>query len=331
MEITIINHEEVEALLDYRTAVEVLENAFVKAKQGQCLTPPRTPMVLGEKKMFGSMAGYVAGLNRVGQKVNTVFPVNSGTRYHIHQGAILLFDTETGCLLAVIEAAAVTNIRTAAASALATKLLAGPELRTVAIIGAGTQGRQHLQALAATHPLKGGYIWDISPAQADKLAQWGRHHTGLNFKTPENLAQAVEGSDLICICTPATTPVLRGEWLQPGTHINSVGFSGPQGRELDDEVLKKSKIYVDWLETIMYDCGDIIRPLAEGLISREDILGDFGDMVTSGVPLRQSPQDITLFKATGVAIEDIACADYLFQKAQREGRGKSVKFGGFSY
>lgn len=287
-------------------------------------------MVLGEQKVFSTMAAYMAGLNRVGMKVNTVFSTNSGTRYHIHQGAILVFETENGCLEGIVDAAAITNLRTAAASALATRLLTEDRPLSLTILGAGTQGIQHLKAMGAVRTLSGGTVWDISPERAEALAQLGRRQTGHDFKVTATAAEAVAEADIICLATPSTEPVLRGEWLKPGAHINSVGFSGPRGRELDDQVIKKSRLYVDWLETILHDCGDIIIPLNEGVLTREDIIGDLGNMVDGTAPLRRTSEEITLFKATGVAIEDIACADYLYQRAKRDGRGTRINFGGYN-
>ena len=330
MELTIVNHDEVQELLGFEECVEVLAEAFRLAKKQTCLTPPRTPMVLGEQKVFSCMAGYVEGLNRVGIKVNTVFSTNSGTRYHIHQGAILVFETENGCLEGLVDAAAVTNLRTAAASALATKLLTEDRPLRLAILGAGTQGLQHLKAMGAVRTLSGGTAWDIAPDRAEALAQVGRRQTGHDFRAAATVAEAVAEADLICLATPASEPVLRGDWVKPGAHINSVGFSGPRGRELDDQLIRKSRLYVDWMETILHDCGDIIIPLNEGVLTREDIVGDLGDMVDGTAPLRRTSEEITLFKATGVAIEDLACADYLYKKAQREGRGTRISFGGFN-
>ena len=330
MEIIIVNHEDVQELLSFEECIEVLEKAFSLANQHTCLTPPRTPMLLGPQKVFSSMAAYVAGLDRVGVKVNTVFSSNSGSRFHIHQGAILVFETENGCLEAIVDAAAITNIRTAAASALATRLLTEDRPLSLAVLGAGTQGFQHLRAMGAVRSLSGGTVWDILPEKAETLAQLGRRQTGCDFQAAATVAEAVAAADLICIATSASEPVLRGDWIKPGAHINSVGYSGPGGRELDDRLLKKSRLYVDWLETILHDCGDIIVPLKEGTLDRRDIIGDLGDMVGGAVPLRAAKEEITLFKAAGVAIEDLACANFLFQKAKRKGYGRRLEFGGSS-
>ena len=330
MEITIVNHEDVQAMLSLAECVEVLERTFGLAKKDPVLTPPRVPMVLGEQRIFSSMAAYVGGLNRVGAKINTVFSVNSGGRFHIHQGAILVFETEHGCLSAIVDAAAITNLRTAAASALATKLLTDDRPMNLAILGAGTQGIQHFRAMNEVRTLSGGTVWDISPDRAEALAQLARQQTGRDFRAVPTAAEAAAAADLICVATPASEPVLRGDWIKPGAHVNSIGFSGPAGRELDNQMLKKSRLYVDWLETILYDCGDILVPLKEGVLRREDIIGDLGDMVNGTVPLRLASEEITLFKATGVSIEDLACADYLSQKARREGRGTRVEFGGLN-
>lgn len=330
MEIIVLNHADVQEMLGFQECIEVLEEAFRAAKAGTCLTPPRTPVVVSDQKVFGSMAAYVEGLNRVGLKVNTVFSSNSGSRFHIHQGAILIFETETGCLEAIVEAAAVTNIRTAAASALATKLLTEDRPHRLAVLGAGTQGAQHLRAMAVVRPLSQITVWDIARNRAESMAEWAGQVTGLKVKVAETAAEAAGSSDLICICTPAVSPVLLGQWIQPGTHINSVGFSGPSGRELDDDLIKKSKLYVDWLETILRDCGDILVPLNQGLITKADIVGDLGDILNGTAPRRGRADEITLFKATGVAIEDLACADYLWKTARRDGRGSRLKFGGFN-
>jgi ornithine cyclodeaminase len=328
MDLMVLNYDDVREMLSFPECIDLLQTAFLKARGGACVLPPRTPVVISEGKNFGAMAAYVEGLGRVGLKVNTVFSGNSGSRFHIHQGAILVFETENGCLEAIVEAAAVTNIRTAAASALATKLLTEERPLSLAVIGAGAQGSQHLLAMRAARPLRRVAVWDISPERAEAMAAWARAETGLECGVAATPAEAAGASDLICICTPAVTPVLLGEWVKPGTHVNSVGFSGPQGRELDNALMQKSKLYVDWRETIVRDCGDILLPLSEGVISENDILGDLGGLVSGEAPRRVSSDDVTLFKATGVAIEDLACADYLLHKARREGRGNTLKFGG---
>ena len=327
MDVLIVNSEEVKAILDMKSAIGVMEKAFTLYNDGG-LIPSRSAMHIEQNKVLGVMPSYLNGLAKAGVKVNTVFSGNSGSRYHIHQGAVLVFEDTRGCLEAIVDAAEVTNVRTAAASALATGLLADGRASVLAIIGAGTQGGLHLEAMLTVRDIKRVNVWDLYPNISHDFSQRASQKHNVEIKIASDVENAVKDADIICVSTPSKQPVLLGDWVSAGTHINSVGFSGPKGRELDNTLIKKSRLYVDCKESILHDCGDIIVPVSNGIINETNILGDLRDLLTLKSEGRTSADDITLYKSAGVSIQDLACANYIHEQARKRGMGTSVKICG---
>jgi len=327
MSVLIINHEEVKTLLPMKTAINVMEEAFSLYNEGG-LIPPRSGMFLEGGRVLGAMPAYLNAIGKLGIKANTVFAGNSGTQYHIHQGVVLVFEDNHGCLEAIVDAAEITNIRTAAASGLATKLLANENASKLAIIGAGTQGSHHLEAMLAVRKIGDIRVCDISPVRSNEFSKRESAIHGVEISVFSDIEETVKGTDIVCISTPSVTPVLLGSMISEGTHINSVGFSGPKGRELDNELLKKSRIYVDCRESIIRDCGDIILPISENIIKETDIIADLTQLLINKALGRTCGSDITLYKSAGVSIQDLACAHYIFKQAQERGMGITVEISG---
>ena len=327
MSVLIVNHEEVRAILDMKTAIDVMEKAFTMLDNGG-LVPPRSAMFVGGSKVLGAMPSYLNSIGKLGIKANTVFAGNSGSEYHIHQGVVLVFEDNHGCLEAIVDAAEITNIRTAAASGLATKLLADKNASELAIIGAGTQGSHHLEAMLAVRQIRNVRVYDPAPNIANEFFRRESKKHGARIDICGEVEQAVKGADIVCISTPSLTPVLLGNMVSEGVHINSVGFSGPAGRELDNGLLKKARLYVDCRESIIRDCGDIILPISEGIIKETDIIADLKELLTHKAEGRLEGSDITLYKAAGVSIQDLACAFYIYGQAQKRGMGVSVNING---
>jgi alanine dehydrogenase len=330
MKTLIIGQDDVVRLLPMEECIAVMEGAFKELAESGAVIYPRSKVEIDKEKILGFMPAYFPAIDKTGIKVTTVYPKNSGTKYHVHQGVVLLFETENGSLQAVLDAAEITTIRTGAASGLATKLLAREDAGDLAVIGAGTQGSCHLEAMIKVRNIRKVRVYDYFPERAAGFAKRESLVHGVDIEVSATVKDAVTGANLICIATPAKEPVLRGEWLSPGVHINSVGFGGPASRELDTDLLTRSRIFVDYRETILHDCGDMLLPLKSGEIGEESILGALGEILTGKVEGRKKGEDITLFKSAGVAVQDLAVADYIYQKALKESAGCSVTLGGYN-
>lgn len=328
MQVLIVNQAEVPKLLPMDECIEVMENALGALARGDAILPLRPTLWLPETGLLCLMPAYLGDTESVGVKVISVFADNQGTEYDVHQGAVLLFETKHGCLQAIVDATAVTGIRTAAVSAVATKLLARPGAGDLAILGTGTQGRAHLEAMLLARPIRRVRVWSLPLEGAREFAERESQRHGIAVEFMATAQEAVAGADLICTCTPAKEPVLMGEWIAPGTHINAVGSSVYFTRELDTAAVVKSRLFVDRRESTLNEAGDFLFPRKEGAISDDHILGEIGEILVGGIEGRTSPEEITLFKSLGLAVEDLASAHYIYHKAKEKGMGTLVEIGG---
>jgi ornithine cyclodeaminase len=268
--------------------------------------------------MMPGMLGSVSpggGEAVAGAKVLTVIPDNYLHGEESHQGMVLLFDQERGRPLAMADASAITAIRTAAASAVATRALARQDAGDLAILGSGVQARSHLDALWAVKTLRRVRVWSRNPESARRFAEQEGERLGLSIEPVVAAWDAVAGADLICTVTAAKEPVLLGEWISPGAHINAVGACTPASREVDGAAVARSRLYVDRLESARAESGDYLLALREGAITESHILGEIGEVLEGKVPGRQAEGEITLFESLGIAVEDLAAARYIYRKA----------------
>ncbi len=329
MKVLIANQEQVTALLPMSECIDVMEAALKMLARGETLLPLRTHMWLpGRSDLLGLMPGYLHGIQALGVKVIAAFPSNAGTEYDSHQGVVLLFDGEHGLLRAVVDATAITAIRTAAVSGAATRLLARPEAGDLALIGAGTQATSHLAAMRSVRTLRRVRVFSLPMEGAHQFAARESKRHGLRVEVMPTAQEAVEGADLICTVSTSPEPVVKGEWLSPGAHINAVGAFTPSTRELDTAAVVKARLYVDRRESTVKEAGDFLIPKGEGAIDERHIVGEVGEVLLGKAPGRASPEEITLFKSLGIAIEDLAAADHVFKKAQATGAGAWVEMGG---
>ena len=297
----ILDEDAVRGLLRMDDLIPAMARALADLSSGKAVQPVRSVLPVAEHQgFFGVMPAYNGAL---GAKIVTFYPNNKGI--HTHHGIILLFRPETGEPLATIDGRLITEMRTAAVSAVATKVLARPNSSVLAILGAGVQARSHLEALRLVREFREVRIW--SPRNAKAFAEtYGVSASG-------SAEEAVRGADVIVAVTSSMTPVIFGKWLSPGAHINAVGANRPSWRELDDDALALSKIYVESRESAMVESGDVI---AAG-----NIFAEIGEVEAGTRPGRESDDEITLFKSLGCAVEDIAAADLAYQNAlQRETR-----------
>jgi ornithine cyclodeaminase/alanine dehydrogenase-like protein (mu-crystallin family) len=309
--------------------ITLMEEALTGLTRGKALLPLRTIVKIPDQpNFFAVMPAYSAQPASIGIKVLTVFPGNHGTEFDSHQGAVVLFEPEHGSLRAILDATSITGIRTAAVSALATRLLARADARTLAILGSGVQARMHIEAIRLVRPVDRVHIWSRNPENAHALAAFAKKTFDLPSKVFAAASDAVREADIVCTVTSSLQPVLEGAWLRAGTHINAVGTATPTAREVDTETVRRSRLYVDRRESGLKEPGDILIPIAEGAITADHLVGEIGEILTGAAPARGNAEEITLFKSLGLAVEDLAAARYVADRAEQEGAGVRVELGG---
>ncbi len=315
-------------LLPMNECIDVIEEVFKTLARGDVVLPLRQTVRQPDKKgLLGLMPAYMGSPRAIGGKFITVFPGNLETPYESHQGVVLLFETENGRLLSMVDASTITAIRTAAASGVATRVLARKDASRLAILGSGTQAKEHLESMRAVRRLTKVLVWSRSRGRAESFAKaWDQND--LHVEAVPTAREAVVDSDIVCTTTGATAPILEGKWLSPGTHVNAVGASLPGFRELDSEAVIRARLYTDRRESLFNEADDFRIPLREGLIGEGHMIGEIGEVLTGKVSGRVSDQDITLFKSLGIAVEDLASAYHIYSKAQEEGTGTWVDFSG---
>ena len=329
MKVLIANQELVSTLLPMDECIEAMENALRLLAEGDALLPLRTMMVLPDgESLLGLMPSYLGGIQSVGVKAIAAFPGNHGTEYDTHQGVVILFDAEKGLLRAIVDGTAITALRTAAVSGVATSLLARSEAGDLAIIGAGTQARSHLDAMLYVRDIQRVRVYSLPLEGAHQFARRESERHDIKIEVMESASEAVTGADIICTVTTAKEPVLKGDWLAPGAHINAVGAFTPSTRELDTTAVVKARFYVDRRESALNEAGEFLIPEGEGVIDDSHIVGEIGEVLLGKAPARESAEEITLFKSLGIAIEDLAAAHHIYIKAQESVQGLWVEIGG---
>jgi len=311
-ELLVISQAEVEQLIDLDELVEAVARAFIEVSAGRVSVPPRVA-ARTPKGLLGVMPGYLPGAG-LESKLVAVFPGNHQQGLPSHLALIALFDEETGRPLALMDGTYVTAVRTAAASALSTKLLARSDARVLAILGAGVQGRAHLEALPRVRKFHEVRIAARSQAHAEALAS-----TSASARAMSDLEQAVRGADVICCCTDASEPVIAFEWLEPGAHVTSVG-SNPAGPELDADTVVKSRLFVE--SRVAFSPPPAGSAELVGLDAA--IATELGEVLSGAAPGRIAQDEITVYKSMGHAVEDAAAARLVYEGALREGAGRRV-------
>jgi len=328
MKLLILSQTEVEQLLPMSECISAMEDAFTALARGEAHQPLRTifrpPEVKGVMAMMPTFCARPSPL--FGLKAICVFPGNAAISKDAHQGGVMLFDGNTGEPLALVNASAITAIRTAAVSGLATRLLAREAAGDLAIIGAGVQARPHLIAMNCVRPLRRVRIASQSFVSAQTFANEMQPHCATLIEPVETAAAAVRGADIIVTATTSRDPVLNREWISPGAHINAIGTYSPKAREVDTATIVAATMFVDRRESALNEAGDYLIPANEGAIGPEHIRADLGEVLTGVHPGRTSPGEITLFKSLGLAIEDLAAAALVYQKAREANAGSRVEF-----
>jgi ornithine cyclodeaminase len=330
MKILVLSHSQVEQMLPMDECIEAMKGTLRGLALGQMFLPLRMivspPTASG---LMGLMPAYMAADGSpatYGLKAICVFPGNSAKGKDMHQGCVLLYSGETGEPLAVVNASAITSIRTAAVSAVATQLLARPDARDLAIIGAGVQARAHLTAMACIRPIKRARISARSIEHARRLVREVSPQFPFPIEAVDNVEAAVRDADLIVTATSSSQPLLRREWISPGTHINAVGASLKTAREIDTATMTAARLFVDRRESTLNEAGDYLFAAQENAIGPDHIRAEIGEVLIGAKPGRMAPDEITLFKSLGLAVEDLAAANHVFLKAQKIGVGTWAEF-----
>ncbi len=339
MRVLFVNGVGVEKLLPMQRCVDLMRDALTTFARGDAVLPLRRGIWLPDRSgLLGLMPGYLGNPRSFGLKVVSVMPGNHGTPYESHQGVVMLFGLDHGEPLAILDAASITAIRTAAASAAATDALAREDAGDLALIGAGVQARTHLEAMGVVRKLRRVRVWSRTRENAERFATEAQASLAapaaaaaaaeLKVEVASSVAAAVRGADLICTTTSSREPILPGEMLSPGTHVNAVGSCFSTTRELDTEAVRRARFFTDCRESCLNEAGDFLIPREEGAISDEHLLGEIGELFLGTIAGRVSHDDITVYESLGIALEDLAAAHDIHRRAIETGAGVWLDWGG---
>ena len=330
MDVTVLSAEDVARLLPMRDCIQVMRDALASLARGRALVPLRMVMRMPDASGFlGLMPGHIGPddgrAGALGMKAVSVFPGNARRGIDTHQGAVLLFEEDTGRLSALMDGATITAIRTAAVSGVATDLLARRDAAELAILGAGVQARTHLEAIAAVRPLRRVRVWSRNPQHAADLVKASAARYGASIEAVPTAEAAVREADVVATVTASPQPVLQRPWVKDGAHINAVGSSIPTTREIDTATMAAVRLFVDRRESALNEAGDLLIPMREGAFTADHIQAELGEVIIGKDLGRQSPDELTLFKSLGLAVEDVASAAFILKRAREIGIGQTVR------
>ncbi len=317
MTIDVLNAAAVMESVSMETCIDLMATTMVAVSRAEAAMPLRSVVPMGESgSAFVVMPGALGRPPVFGAKLISYFPKN--TKLPVIQGVIALFDGDSGRLKALVDAASVTAVRTAAASGMATRALAREDATTLALLGCGVQAEHHLRAMRAVRPLEQVFVWGRSLDKAKAFAE-RRAGGGLKVEAVPDARTAVEAADIVCTVTNSPTPVLEGSWLKPGAHLNLVGAFTPATREADTGAILRARVFVEIREFALREAGDLLIPIAEGRVTAAHVVGEIADVLTGAVPGRQSASDITAYKSLGNVAQDLATAGYAHEQAVKRG------------
>lgn len=312
----IIDREEVARRLTYEVAIPIVREAMIAFSKGETRQLLRSIIPLAEGRMFGIMPGAMGEGAPFGAKLISIFPENFAKGKQSHQGLVILFDPETGAPVCVVHAGEITAIRTAAASAVATDALARPDATRLTILGYGEQAATHVRAIAKVRDLEAITIWGRSADRAQALAMKLGAELGVPSAIAPDVQTAVAEADIVCTLTTASEPILKGVWVQPGTHLNLVGSSHAGPVEVDHDLVIRSRFIADSREGVLAQGAEFLNAKAAGLIDDDHIVGEIGQVLAGELPGRQSPDQITAYKSLGHVVQDLASAWALYSQPE---------------
>lgn len=325
----LIDAETTRQLLPMRDCIEAMAEAMTACSAGRVNSPARTVLPLAGAGHFFSMPGAAAraggGGLLYGAKLASLLPGNPAAGRPAVQGFVALFDGVTGAPAALVDGAEITRIRTAAASALATRALARADAESHGILGAGVQAASHLEAVAAVRDIRRVCVWARDSARAADFAARQSAARGVEVVAVREAAEAA-ACDIVSVATNASEPVLRGAWLRPGAHLNLVGAHQPDHREADSDAVAAAAVYADSRAAALREAGDLLIPLREGRIGPDHLRGEIGEVLLGQIPGRSDPAQITLYKSLGLVAQDLYAAGEVLRRALAEGAGTRTDF-----
>jgi ornithine cyclodeaminase/alanine dehydrogenase-like protein (mu-crystallin family) len=324
MSVRVIDQHTVRRLLTYEACIPLMREAMIALSGGRTRQTLRQIIDLDGGRAFGVMPG--AAEATFGAKLISVFPENFSKGIQSHQGAVLLFDPDTGALAAVIHAGEVTAIRTAAATAAASDALARPGAASLAILGYGEQALEHARAMVHVRPVTDIRIWGRSPERAGVLARRLEDELEPPVRVAASAREAVEGAGLICTVSAAHEPILVGDWVEEGAHVNLVGSSRDGPREVDDALVVRGRLFADHREGALRQGAEVRHAIAAGMIGEDHVLGEIGEVMAGAKAGRLTPKDVTLYKSLGAIVQDLYAGWFIYGLAAAQGLGVDAAF-----
>ena len=322
MDVRVISGREVRELLTYPECVRVVEQAMKAVGAGKVLMPLRQFMPLPTGKgLLAWMPGYLGEPPCFGIKLISLYPGNPAVGISSHVGLYALYESEHGRPLAILEASALTAVRTAAASVVATRALARADSRTLAIIGTGEEAYSHLEAFQAVHPFERVLVWGRNREAAQKLAAHATALGRFEVQVAASVKDALDRADVLCTVTSAPEPILFGCDVRPGTHLCLVGSSIPATREVDDDCVAIGRFFVDYRGSAMAQAGELLHAIKTGRVTEAHIVAEIGEVLAGSVPGRRSADEVTIYKSLGVAAQDLSAATFVYQRAVKLDKG----------
>jgi ornithine cyclodeaminase/alanine dehydrogenase-like protein (mu-crystallin family) len=308
-----IDRDEVARRLTYEVCIPIVREAMIALSKGETIQLLRSIISLSPGRLYGAMTGAMGAEGAFGSKLISVFSENFAKGVQSHQGVVVLFDPGTGAPVCVLHAGEITAIRTAAASAVATDALAGPQASRLAILGYGEQAQTHARAISKVRKLEQVTVWGRSPERARVFCERMSLELGLHVGPCADAREAVSDADIICTVSGAAEPILEGDWVAPGTHVNIVGSSRAGPVEVDDALVVRSRFFVDSREGVLAQGAEFLDAKARGLIGDDHIAGEIGEVLAGKVEGRRNADEVTAYKSLGHIVQDLASGWALYK------------------
>jgi len=322
----VISENEVKDLLDLDELIAALEQAHIQFSAGSVVMPVRQVVPLPQiHGRISSMPAFMSEGKALGIKIISYFRDNPTQGLPPILATISLYSADSGRIEVLMDGVYITAIRTACASAMATKALARPETPVLGVLGAGTQARTHIRALSRVRSIERVLIWSPSKVNAIYVKEELQDDLGIPIQPQQSAEAVVRESDILTAVTDAAEPVLEAAWLKPGVHINAVGSHRPEAREMGGDTVKRSTVVVDSIDAINTECGDILLAIQEGSITADHVRGEIGEVLAGAKPGRAGDDEITMYKSVGIAAQDVAAASLVYRRALEQGAGTEVE------
>lgn len=318
----LLSEKDVRAVVSMDDLIAAMETALDRFSAGSVSQPLRNIVDVGGGAFYGVMPAFIPQPAALGTKLVSVFHSNAARGLPSHLATIVLLDPETGALLAIMDGRYITEARTAAVSAASARHLARKDARVLAVIGAGVQARSHLDALTRVRAFDEVRVWGRSAGRVTTLLNDAPPHARARLVAAASVEAAVDQADVIALVTAAREPVLRRAWVRDGAHVCAVGACRPDQREMETTLVRDGRLFVDSRAGALAEAGDVVIPIAERAIDASHIAGELGDVFGGRVPGRHNDTEITIFKSLGMAVEDVAAAHLVFERASERGLGR---------